>query len=214
MLDADKVPFLPSSTVSGVVAQGMYDLLRFSYFSHHRNKLCEYQIHGRVDGGQPGRPNLPCAIFREKADDYCLMCRFFGSPAKEGGLEWKDLKCITDRELIKAIMNSNTGTPEERRQVVKEAASHRRNMRTKTVKEKHFYVQEEGAPLTFAGDIPTSEPISELEASYLAAAFKNTRAIGRRKSRGKGECAIKATFVDKSGNTRKRDIDLVSSLLS
>lgn len=204
-VDSENVPFIPASTFLGIVAQGMFDLLRFACFKTEKDNVCDFHKQPK----KKPAPYLPCAILEKEP---CLMCLFFGSTAKEGILLWEDLKCATSPELVKAILNTRKPIPSERRQIIMEAASHKRNMRAQTVKEKHFFVQEEGAPLTFAGRITFNYPISSHKARYLAAALKNTRAIGRRKSRGKGYCDIQAAFHDmNSGKTD--DVKLLQGFL-
>ena len=204
-LNGENVPFIPASTFSGIVAQGMFDMLRFACFKTERDNVCGFH----KKPSQKSSECLPCEILKKEP---CLMCLFFGSTANEGILLWEDLKCTTSPELVKAILNAQRPIPWERRQIIMEVAAHKRNMRTQTVKEKLFFVKEEGAPLTFYGRITFNHPISSDKAKYIAAALKNTRAIGRRKSRGKGYCNIQAAFHDiNSGKTD--DVKLLQGFL-
>lgn len=192
-VDSDGVPVIPGTTVSGVVAQGMYDLIDFACFTEEQKAICDF--HNHPDNKE--KPWLPCGIIKPDQTP-CLMCYFFGSPAGEGIVDWMDFPCVTDEELLGPMLRSGHYTGDERQQYIKPYFSHKQNMHTHTVMEKHFFNQEEGAAdLKFKGDILFREPLPEDKARYLAAALKNVRAIGRRKSRGKGVCNIEGKFIIK-----------------
>ncbi len=72
--------------------------------------------------------------------------------------------------------------------------------------EKHFFVQEEGAALVFEGTLSFKEPVEESMAVYLAAAMANVRAVGQRKTRGKGKCRFDGTFCG-TGTSARPEMD-------
>jgi len=184
-VDVDGVPVLPGSTVIGIIAQGMFDLLRFEDFKEERDKICDYH--------KPSRNGvkLSCNIMGRTVENSCLLCYFFGSTAQDGVLQCQDLRCITDEKLLRPMLKSGEYSMDERRQIIKEYASHRQNIRTKTVQEKHFFVKEEGcSTLEFKGGLEFTSIVNNERLIYLASAIKNVNAIGQRKTRGKGACTI------------------------
>lgn len=195
-VDADGIPVLPGSTVIGLCAQGLFDLLRFDYFSAERMKICDFHyVKKGEDEKNKKKLRLPCAIRKRNPEETCFLCYFFGSTAQEGIITCKDFTCHEKDTIMVHLLKSNDYTPDEKRQYIKEAASHKQNMRTRTVKKKHLFVKEEGAgDLVFHGVLEFRENVEESKAIILAAAIKNIKAIGQRKSRGKGACKIKADF--------------------
>lgn len=199
-VDNDGIPVIPGTTVSGNVAQGLYDLLRFEHCSQQRALLCDFQT-------SPGPKSLPCSLIKPP-EQRCLLCYFFGSKADAGIIQWVDFTCETDSPLLKAVLSSGVSSERERFQYIKPYVSHKLNMRTKTVMERHFLTRQEGsALLEFSGRLFFTEPVPEDTALFLAAALKNTKAIGNRKTRGKGCCNISGLF---DGTT---DIDQLIKLL-
>lgn len=189
-VDGDGVPVLPGTTVSGNVAQALFDLLRFSYFGGERRKLCPFHH----PSGSSGKARLSCKLLGKSLEECCLLCYFFGSPAQEGLLDWQDFGCATDAALLRPMLKSKQYHMAEREQYIKPYSSHRRNLRTGTVLEKHLWSAEEGAELVFTGEVVFKAPVPLERAKYLAAALLNTRALGRRKSRGKGQVWLEGTF--------------------
>jgi CRISPR/Cas system CSM-associated protein Csm3 (group 7 of RAMP superfamily) len=195
-VDTDGVPILPGSTVSGNVGQSLYDILRFKYFETQWNDVCDFHKSNTAE------PRLPCALLDDKRENPCLLCYFMGSSADQGVIDWVDFPAVSDPQLLRSLLKSKEYTPEEREQYIKPYASHKQDMRTRTVMERHFFVQEEGAALTFRETLFFKKPVPEHKAIFLAAAMSNTRALGRRKSRGKGVCALNAFFCTEDDKTR------------
>jgi len=187
-INPDGTPVLPGTTVSGIVAQGLYDLLHFSFFEQEREAMCAFHNPYATE------PRLPCAISRPGGDP-CVLCYFLGSSAQEGVVVWEDFTCKSDEELMLPMLKSRKCSADERQQYIKPYASHKQEMQTGTVLDKHLFFFEEGAALEFGGTIRFSQCVPEDKAVYLAAAILNTRAVGRRKSRGKGVCRMSGSFV-------------------
>lgn len=196
-INPDGVPVLPGTTVSGIVAQGLYDLLHFSFFEQERDIICAFH------NPYIPEPRLPCAISRP-GEDPCMLCYFLGSSAQEGIISWEDFTCTSDKELILPMLKSGKCSADERQQYIKPYASHKQEMRTGTVLDRHLFFFEEGAALKFEGTIRFSESVQENKAVYLAAAMLNTRAVGRRKSRGKGACKLSGSFVSFENDKKVR----------
>jgi hypothetical protein len=202
-VDGDGVPIIPGTTISGVIAQGMFDLLRFKYFEELLNRVCPF--HRALEKS----PRMPCALTKPSGEQHCLLCYFFGSSAEEGLVLWEDFHCISDPGFLRPLFESSAHTPDERKQYIKSYVSHRQDMRTKTVMPKHLFVHEEGAPLVFEGKLTFRETLDFKRAAFLAAAIKNVRSIGRRKTRGKGSCDLDGMF---HGDTGVRLADLVEKI--
>ena len=193
-VDGDGVPVIPGSTVSGIAGQGLYDLLNYSCFDSEWSRVCRYH------SGDGAEPRLPCGVLPQRSADPCLLCYFLGSTADDGIVNWMDFQCVTDPDLLRPLLRGGQYSREERKQYIRPYASHKQDGRTGTVKGKHFFVQEEGAALTFEGEITFKSSAPEERIWVLAAALANVRAVGRRKSRGKGECTITGIFVDENGS--------------
>ncbi|OQY97695.1 MAG: hypothetical protein B6D35_14350 [Candidatus Brocadia sp. UTAMX2] len=184
-VDEDGMPVIPGSTVIGILAQGMFDLLRFNYLQQERDKICDYHKPGKTG------VKLSCRIMGRTHEDSCLLCYFFGSPAQDGILLCQDFQSAPEDSILRHMMKSGKYSLDERRQVIREYASHRQNIRTGAVLANHFFVKEEGGGfLTFQGRIEFTRNIHEERLIYLAAAMKNVDALGQRKTRGKGACTI------------------------
>jgi len=190
-VDEDGVPVLPGSTVIGIIAQGLFDLLRFEYFKDEWDKICDYH--------KPGSNGvrLSCSIIGKDIEDSCLLCYFFGSTAQEGVLQCQDFRCRSDETILRPMLKSGEYSMDERRQIIKESASHRQNIRTRTVQEKHLFVKEEGRSLlVFEGSIEFAGNVDEAKLCYIASAIKNVNAVGQRKTRGKGACTMECSGID------------------
>lgn len=205
-VDTDGVPVIPGSTISGNVGQGLYDILRFKYFENQWDNLCDFHKPDTEN------PRLPCALLNDKRKNPCLLCYFMGSSAEDGVVDWVDFPSVSDPRLLRPLLKSNKYTQDERAQYIKPYASHKRDMRTGTVMERHFFVQEEGAALKFEGTLFFKRPVPENKAVYLAAALSNVHAVGRRKSRGKGACFLDAEFCAKNGKARHKLEELVRQI--
>jgi CRISPR/Cas system CMR subunit Cmr4 (Cas7 group RAMP superfamily) len=185
-VDEEGVPLIPGTTVSGLVGQALFDLLRFQYLQSERAKLCEAQLPHRSE------PRLPCAVLKSRGD-FCLLCYFMGSRGDDGVINWGDFRC-SDLTLLRPMLKSGNYSAPERRQYIKPYFSFRQNLRTRTVLEKHLFSREEGAPLDFEHTLTFKEPVSAGRAQYLAAALQLVRNVGARKTRGKGLCRLTGVF--------------------
>lgn len=205
-VDTDGVPMIPGSTVSGNVGQGLYDILKFKYFEDQWKNVCDFHKPNTAE------PRLPCGLLANKRESPCLLCYFMGSSADDGVVDWVDFPSVSDPQLLRPLLQSNKYVPEEREQYIKPYASHKQNMRARTVMKRHFFVQEEGAALRFKETLFFKKPVPEDKAVYLAAAMSNVHAVGRRKTRGKGVCSLDGEFCTKDNKIRPNLRDLVQRI--
>lgn len=174
-LDGLGYPVIPASTIRGRLRAHLERLLR---------GLDEPICH-------PPRPERMCphAWGRQPApaEGYCVACRIFGSPWREAGIAAGDLHLVAEQRAAPAetLRQERAGVGISRR--LGSAQS-----------ERLFFIETStatgtGGRLRFRGMLEGR--LSELEAGWLLAAMPLLSHIGGGKSRGLGQCTLRASAL-------------------
>ncbi|MBD3213033.1 MAG: hypothetical protein GF311_10535 [Candidatus Lokiarchaeota archaeon] len=160
--DQNGIPYIPATTLSGVLRKGICDLLEFDYLSHHRK--CK-------------RSNSDGSSYCRNTKEMCPVCRILGSPASKKEWIFSSALAVNPENRLKPIIswknkiNINTGTAEEHKLFNKELYGKRMRFR--------FNIQKE-----------RNDPHSIEEASFIIAAMRWIKNIGSNIRRGDGKCEI------------------------
>ncbi|MDY6856506.1 MAG: RAMP superfamily CRISPR-associated protein [Thermodesulfobacteriota bacterium] len=163
--DPDSIPIIRGTVVSGLLRQGIWDLLQLDLLKSHR-RCCKSN----------GDPNLSYC-YDKNPDSMCPICRIMGTPANEK--RWTISSA--------SVMRSDNLKRE------KIVWRNRVNPITRTSEEKKLFNQEavgKGIDFVFTlrNEADTIHTIEE--ASFIVAGFRMVRNLGSSRRRGKGECRI------------------------
>lgn len=178
--DGDGLPFVPGSSVLGVVREAARVLCRAQGLP-----TCD----GAVDRGEGGLGTL-CGVNGSSAvRGFCPICTVFGSSHHETGVLWGPAKL-------------DLGPPEHQEKLAAEARNAgsllaRRHGRTAIdplwgrAREKHLYAAEEArAGLELSGTVSWDMPLTRRQIALLVAALRLVREIGGGRRRGLGACRL------------------------
>ncbi len=162
--DKNGRPIIRGTTLSGLIRQGMWELLQLDLLRQHRK--CK-------QSGASGISYCPEAT----ENSTCPVCRILGTPAY--AKKWQIYSAeIEDSSVVRAEkiiwrnrVNPRTRTAEARKLFTEETASGKINFIFKVSNE--------------SNDVQTLE-----EASFIVAALRMVRSIGSSRRRGKGLCQI------------------------
>ncbi len=162
--DRDDLPVIRGTTLSGLLRQGMWELLQTPLLGKY--KKCE-QSDGDFDVSY-------CSM--NDIISMCPICRILGTPAypkkwKISSAEIGDSKAIPEKVLWRSRVNPRTRTSEARKLFRDETAG-------------------KGTNFVFTVSNESNEKQTLEEASFIAAAFRVIRNLGASRRRGKGSCQI------------------------
>jgi len=190
--DADGVPVIRGTSLSGLLRDGLYRLLQHEPLRVHYRPQCRSSGLAREDSA----PDY-CA-----GEEICPVCRLFGTPERHKGCVFSSARPagfpvpLAAKEWQK---NKYGSFPVCRARI---------SPRTKKAEPRKLFSQENGdARLRFRFTVSwaANDDATLDEASLLVAAARNVRQLGRSRRRGLGECLFQ--LVDVKGVT---DIAAVS----
>jgi len=174
--DVDGCPMIEGTTLHGLLADGMYELLRSSLFA--RLRLCR-------QSGNPDTEDEYCGQ-HGPAQGTCPVCYILGSPAHAKRWTLSKARPVGLSALLKDRWSAAQQTSH--------AAAHVRiDPRTRRAEEAKLFLREEGdGRLAFrfaaAFDAPGAPTVAEV--GMLVAAARRVRHLGASRRRGRGRCVI------------------------
>ncbi|MEM3563790.1 MAG: RAMP superfamily CRISPR-associated protein [Candidatus Jordarchaeaceae archaeon] len=167
--DKDGMPVIRGTTLSGLLRQGMWELLQLPLLAQHRK--CE------KSGIKSSQPDKVSYCSAEDINSMCPVCRILGTPAyaKKWSISSANVEnsamVIPEKIVWRSRVSPRTRTAEARKLFREETASSGINF--------IFTVSNE------SNDRQTLE-----EAAFIVAAFRMMRNLGSSRRRGKGHCQI------------------------
>lgn len=165
--DKDGLPIIRGTTLTGLLRQGVWELLQTDLLSHHRKcRQSESKGASMRSYCMEKDPNLTCPL-----------CRILGTPHHFG--KWN-------------LSTARIKTPDIFKQE-KIVWRNRVNPRTGTAEEGKLFNEETvggGIIFEFTMEKDTNDMSAIEEAAFITAAFRMIRNIGRSRRRGKGLCQI------------------------
>jgi len=163
--DESGLPVIRGTTLSGLLRQGMWNLLQLPLLEKHRK--C------KRSGGSPENPYCP----DENTGSMCPVCRILGTPAFPKRWNISSAKIDNSTKLItKKIVWRN-----------------RVNPRTRIAEARKLFKEEagnQGISFVFSVNNESSDKGTLEEAAFIVAAFRMIRNLGSSRRRGKGYCRI------------------------
>ncbi len=166
-------PYIPGSSLAGLLRQGARDLLEQTLLKKKYN-YCGMET--SVDN---------C----KKGDKPCIMCYLFGSPKYPGRLG-----------VSTAVPDMEQGVVSEHNWGKDSSYRYRSSVdvRTRRAREKHLFGREEGtAAQVFSFRVDCPDLVS---ASFVVAAARMVRGFGSGRRRGSGDCLLHAIKIEPSSN--------------
>lgn len=187
MRDSDNVPVLRGSTVSGLLRDGLWQLLQLDslsarYRACQASGLTKDQTSDRYCGQHAGAGSTLAA---------CPICRLFGTPGMQ-----KHWRFGSARPLGHAQVAGDPYTSEIL--PAQKVTRVRVHPRTRRAAPNQLFSEEQGAPLTFEFSVTTGASGDGVldEAALLVAAARMVRELGASRRRGQGECRFTLTAVE------------------
>lgn len=162
--DEQGLPVIRGTTLSGLLRQGMWDLLQLDLLERHRN--CK----------QSGDSSGFAYCFGEDQKSRCPICRTLGTPASEK--KWRISSAVIEDSAMKPEMV---------------AWRNRVNPRTRRAEARKLFNEElacKGVKFRFSISKDFNDAQILEEASFIVAAFRMVRNLGASRRRGKGQCQI------------------------
>ncbi len=182
--DADGVPGIRGTVLTGLLRDGLWQLLETKPFAAWREKTCK-------QGGNASSSQDYCGQYQQTDGvELCPICLIFGTPRAH-----KHWFVRSARPADKTIIT--IGEQNAKRQVVQRA---RINPRTRRAEDGKLFSQESGSQkevFEFAIYCAADDDSTLDEAALLVAAARNVRELGRGRNRGYGECRF--NLVELSG---------------
>ena len=163
--DKQSLPVIRGTTLSGLLRQGMWDLLQLDLLKHHRK--CK----------QSGVASGISYCSRENTKSMCPICRTLGTPAYDK--KWR----ISSAEIEDTIALK----PE------KVVWRNRVNPRTRRAEARKLFNEEmvgKGVNFLFTVSNESNDERILEEAAFIVAAFRMVRNLGASRRRGKGQCQV------------------------
>lgn len=180
--DGDGVLALRGTMLSGLLREGLAELLEQKHMQHWRDE------HPCKAGGIARAPNRFCGQYSDQdlsLLDMCPVCRIFGSPRMPkrwsiGSARPQGQAQIGDKPLRPVDVN---------RHRVKRA---RVSPRTRRAEPRKLFSQEHGGQqvFEFLAECPADDQATMDDAALLVSAARMVRQLGRGRRRGLGECLI------------------------
>ncbi|RJQ27237.1 MAG: hypothetical protein C4589_08855 [Peptococcaceae bacterium] len=181
--DADGVPVIRGTSLSGLLRDGLYRLLQHEPLRVHYRPQCRSSGLARVD-------NAPdyCA-----GEEICPVCRLFGTPKRPKGCAFSSARPAgfpTPLAAKEWHKNKYGSFPSRRARI---------SPSTRRAEPRKLFSQENGdARLRFRFTVSwaANDDATLDEASLLVAAARNVRQLGRSRRRGLGECLFHLVDVE------------------
>ena len=186
--DADGVLVLRGTLLSGLLREGLMELLEQRSMQHWRDE------HSCQAGGVSTLPNRFCGQF-DAEDlgllDMCPVCRIFGSPRTTK--RWSIGSARPEKQG--RVRGERLRPADVNRQRVMRA---RVSPRTRRAEPRKLFSQEHGGQqvFEFVAECPADDEAALDEAALLVAAARMVRQLGRGRRRGLGECLITLKEVE------------------
>ncbi|OQX55444.1 MAG: hypothetical protein B5M53_04140 [Candidatus Cloacimonas sp. 4484_209] len=183
--DKDGLPTIRGTTLTGLLRQGMWELLQLNLLSGHRK--C----------GQSGASGNSYCIDDDRGS-LCPVCRILGSPKHP-----KIWKISSARVEKPSILKSG-----------KILWRNRVNPRIRTAEERKLFSEETlGGKMDFSFTVANESDDKDAleEAAFIVAAFRMIRNIGASRRRGKGQCRFH--LINISPDSFKEDGDIENKML-
>ena len=190
--DADDVPVIRGTSLSGLLRDGLYRLLQHEPLRLHYRPQCR----------SSGLASEDSATDYCAGEETCPVCRLFGTPKRPKGCMFSSARPAgfpTPLAAEEWHKNKYGSFPVRRARI---------SPRTRRAEPRKLFSQENGdARLRFRFTVSwaANDDATRDEASLLVAAARNVRQLGRSRRRGLGECLLH--LVDVKGVT---DIAAVS----
>jgi len=190
--DADGVPVIRGTSLSGLLRDGLYRLLQHEPLRVHYRPQCRSSGLTREDSA----PDY-CA-----GEETCPVCRLYGTPEHPKGCAFSSARPAgfpTPLAAKEWHKNKYGSFPVRRARI---------SPRTRRAEPRKLFSQENGDArlrFRFTASWTANDAATLDEASLLVAAARNVRQLGRSRRRGLGECLFR--LVDAKGVT---DIAAVS----
>ncbi|MFQ5616004.1 MAG: RAMP superfamily CRISPR-associated protein, partial [Anaerolineales bacterium] len=182
--DADGAPVIRGTTLTGLLRDGLWQLLKSDALKDHRG--CQ------ASGLPKNGVGEYCGQFKNGNQEPCPLCRIFGAPnlpkrwriASARPASQKDKTFFADSHIEQHV---------------------RINPRMRRAEPRKLFAQEVGAAsqvFTFTVISPVTNAGTLDEAAMLTAAARNVRLLGRSRRRGQGECRFKLVNVAGAENIK------------
>lgn len=175
------LPYIPATSIKGRLRHEVERIVHLYYEQQDKVVTCHAPA-----------PEDMCQF--ESYEDFCPVCKLFGSPWQESALYFEDLKL--DETIFADISTV-------------ERSGVSINRKRRTAEPQRLYnieLFEPGMPLTFSGELEyLGDGATELAPLFMAARMVNK--LGGNRSRGLGWCKIvltKSTEVEEVGKTELR----------
>ncbi len=201
--DADNVPVIRGSILTGLLRQALYDLMQLPPVRSQQR--C--QISGRPQNGK----NEYCGKWHT-GEDPCPICAIFGSPRQMK--HWR-ISSARPAQLMSPQRKANDWRPGETAAQVTTRV--RVNPRTRRAVSNKLFTREEGdgrLAFRFTVESQANDAKTWEEAAWLVAAARMVRRLGAGKNRGLGECEIKLLGVEDGRDRLEVLLDRFSDLLN
>ncbi len=183
--DADGMPVLRGTTVSGLLRNALYELLQLEPLHTPQNIRCH------ASGKNDPRARF-CGQWNPDETEFCPVCRIFGSPGVPK--RWR----ISSARPVGALDPAQSGW-EEGETGARIAPHVRVNPRTRRAEAGKLFFREEGdgrLRFQFTAVCDAHDPETLDEAAWLLAAARYLRYLGASRRRGRGECELHLINVE------------------
>ena len=184
--DADDVPVIRGTTLTGLLRDGLWQLLQLPLMQDKHGQRC-----GSGNTSEE-RSSSYCGQFSaDEQPNLCPICRLFGTP--RAPKRWY-IGSARPEEIVLPLSKASPcgGHPVRRVRI---------SPRTRRAEPRKLFSQEDGdsrMTFQFAVTWPTSDESALDEAALLVAAARYVRQLGRSRRRGQGECLFVLTSLEGS----------------
>jgi CRISPR-associated protein Csx10 len=182
--DADGLPALRGTTITGLLRDGLYRLLQLEPLKEKGHVTC--QSSGLPEKDEEGRTNPRFCGQHDPQREDCPVCRVFGSPRT--AKHWQ----IGSARPAGLLLPVSDGWQPGR--TGGQIAPHVRiSPRTRRAEARKLFFREEGdgrLRFRFTAKCDADNPDTLAEAELLVAAARFVRNLGAARRRGRGECRI------------------------